>query len=118
MDFTIKNLQRSASDVARTIGYVIIDTTARGEYNMVRKFSRDNYPRFHVYLKQLGTDFVFSLHLDQKKPVYENSGAHAHNGEYFGPVIDGERDRIKNALSHQTSRDSGSPESRGSGWEN
>ena len=36
--------------------------------------------------------FIFSLHLDQKKPIYE--GTHAHNGEYFGPVVETEADRI------------------------
>jgi hypothetical protein len=59
---------------------------------------RDNYPRFHVYLKQQGTDFIFSLHLDQKKPSYGAKGVHAHNGEYFGPVVQDEEDRIKSAL--------------------
>lgn len=115
MDFTIKNIKEGAAGISRTIGYVIIDTNERGEYNMVRKFGRDNYPRFHVYLKQAGNDFIFSLHLDQKKPVYEGSGAHAHNGEYFGPIIDEEADRIKSVLS-ATKNDS--QESHGSGWEN
>ena len=41
-------------------------------------------------------DYIFSLHLDQKKPVYQ--GAHAHSGEYFGPVIDEEAARIKSIL--------------------
>lgn len=117
MDFVIKNLKESVVEVSREAGYVIIDTTEKGEYNMVRKFSRDNYPRFHVYLKQQGDDFVFSLHLDQKKPVYENSGSHAHNGEYFGPLVEGEADRIKSALS-SSSQDTGGQESHGSGWEN
>jgi len=115
MDFTIKNVQEGVAGVSRTIGYVIIDTTERNEYNMVRKFGRDSYPRFHVYLKQLGNDFVFSLHLDQKKPVYENSGSHAHNGEYFGPIVDDEADRIKRALS---AKDNEKQEEHGSGWDN
>ena len=118
MDFIIKNLQEGASNISRKIGYVIIDTNEKGEYNMVRKLAGDNYPRFHIYLGQRGNDFNFSLHLDQKKPVYENSGAHAHNGEYFGPVIDNEVDRIKSALSFSASQNSGSPEDHGSGWEN
>ena len=95
-DFTIKNLQKSVVEISRQIGYVIIDSGANGEYNMVRKLAGDNYPRFHVYLKQQGQNFIFGLHLDQKKPIYE--GSHAHNGEYFGPVIENESDRIKHAL--------------------
>ena len=117
-DFTIKNLQKSVVEVSRETGYVIIDTNERGEYNMVRKLGgAGNYPRFHVYLKQQGNDFVFSLHLDQKKPVYEGSGNHAHNGEYFGPIIDEEVDRIKSTLSSRP-QNAGVQESHGSGWEN
>lgn len=121
MDFIIKNLQESIVSVARSIGYVIIDTKENGEHNLVRKLNRDNYPRFHVYVTQQpartggGNNFNFSLHLDQKKPVYENSGSHAHNGEYFGPIIDGEADRIKRELS---SKKVDEHESHGSGWEN
>jgi hypothetical protein len=94
--------------VARELGYVIIDTNGN-EYNLVRKIHGDTYPRFHIYLKsrpagrgssakpgQSGYDFKFSLHLDQKKPVYE--GSHAHNGEYIGPVVESEADRIIDLL--------------------
>lgn len=116
MDFLLK-VQESAVTISRAIGYVIIDTTEKGEYNMVRKLAGDSYPRFHIYLSQKQGGWNFSLHLDQKKPVYENSGSHAHNGEYFGPIIDGEADRIKSALA-SLSQGAGKPEERGSGWEN
>lgn len=79
--------------VARKIGYTIIDTKENGEYNLVRKLTMNNYPRFHAYVKQQGSDFIFNLHLDQKQPTYK--GTHAHNGEYFGPIINEEADRIK-----------------------
>ena len=115
MDFIIKDSRESVSGLSRKIGYIIIDTNEKSEYNMVRKLDRDNYPRFHAYVKAQGSNFNFSLHLDQKKPVYEGSGAHAHNGEYFGPIIDEEADRIKGALSAQKNDE---PESHGSGWEN
>ena len=86
--------------MARSLGYVIIDTNG-GQYNLVRKLNYDNYPRFHAYVKQSGNDFNFSLHLDQKKPIYGARGVHgvhAHNGEYFGPVVENEADRIKETL--------------------
>ena len=98
MDFTIKNIQENVVGVARAISYVIIDTKENGEYNLVRKFGRDNYPRFHIYARQQGSDFIFSLHLDQKRPSYGAQGVHAHNGEYFGPIIDEEAERIKSIL--------------------
>jgi hypothetical protein len=100
MDFVFKNLKRSVVDVARSAGYMIIDSNPN-EYNLVRPLAgRGGYPRFHVYLKQRGVDTIFSLHLDQRKPVYENSGSHAHSGEYFGPLVQEEADRIKEILSN------------------
>lgn len=96
-DFEIKNVKENVVGVARALGYVIIDTKENGEYNLVRKLTGNNYPRFHAYVKQQGASFIFSLHLDQKAPVYK--GTHAHNGEYFGPVVEQESDRIKEILS-------------------
>lgn len=96
MDFVIKNIKENIAVVARKIGYVIIDTKDGPEYNLVRKLAGNNYPRFHVYAKQNGQDFTFSLHLDQKAPIYE--GSSAHNGEYWGPIVENEADRIKNML--------------------
>ncbi len=96
MDFEVKNIKQNIVPVAREIGYVIIDTRENNDYNLVRKLSAQNYPRFHVYLKTAGNIFIFSLHLDQKKPSYE--GSHAHSGEYFGPVVENEADRIKGCL--------------------
>jgi hypothetical protein len=96
MDFIIKNIKENIVAVSRKIGYVIIDTKENGEYNLVRKLTGQNYPRFHVYLKVAGDRFIFSLHLDQKQPSY--TGTHAHSGEYAGPVVDEESDRIKELL--------------------
>lgn len=96
MDFVIINTTENVVQIARKIGYVIIDTKENGQYNLVRKLTENNYPRFHIYLKQQGEKFIFSLHLDQKAPIYK--GTHAHNGEYAGPVIDEETERIKNIL--------------------
>jgi hypothetical protein len=96
MDFVIKNVQENIVWAARSIGYVIIDTN-NNEYNLVRKMGYDNYPRFHAYVTQQGNNFNFSLHLDQKAPIY-GGNSHAHNGEYFGPTVETEADRIKEIL--------------------
>ena len=98
VDFIIKKPQENIVWSARNIGYVIIDTKENGEYNLVRRLGRDNYPRFHAYVAQRGVSFEFSLHLDQKAPIYKGIGVHAHNGEYFGPLIEEEAERIKNIL--------------------
>jgi hypothetical protein len=92
MDFVIENHQENIVQVARKIGYVIIDSADNGQYNLVRKLTGNNYPRFHVYLKVAGDRFIFSLHLDQKAPIYK--GSHAHNGEYNGPIVEKEAERI------------------------
>lgn len=96
MDFIIKNIQENIASIARKTGYLIIDSREYEEYNMVRKLSVNNYPRFHIYLKQAGDKLIFNLHLDQKQPSYE--GSHAHSGEYEGPVVEDEADRIKQLL--------------------
>jgi hypothetical protein len=96
MDFVIKNIEDNVVSVARAIGYIIIDSKDNNEYNLVRKLTYGNYPRFHIYLKQAGDRYIFSLHLDQKAPIYK--GTHAHNGEYAGPVVEAEAERIQEIL--------------------
>ncbi|MFH1582675.1 MAG: hypothetical protein ABIA08_02885 [bacterium] len=54
------------------------------------------YPRFHIYLKEKENELLISLHLDQKKPVYQNS--HAHQAEYKGKIVETEAERIKNTV--------------------
>jgi hypothetical protein len=96
MEFIAKDVKDSVTEVARQIGYVIIDSDGAGEYNLVKKVSWDNFPRFHIYLKTQGETFIFNIHLDQKRPSY--AGSHAHSGEYFGPVIEDEVDRIEQII--------------------
>ena len=96
MDFQIKNIKENIHNIARQIGYVILEAKSPNEYNMVRYLSINNYPRFHIYVKQRGEYLDFNLHLDQKAPSY--SGTHAHAGEYEGPVVETEADRIKEIL--------------------
>ena len=51
------------------------------------------FPRFHVYLKTESKDLIFNLHLDQKRPSYKGSLAHA--GEHKGKVVEQEAIRIQ-----------------------
>lgn len=57
--------------------------------------SKSGYPRFHVYLKfeKVSRETFINLHLDQKKPVYPGTLAHA--AEYSGEVVEKEAERIK-----------------------
>jgi hypothetical protein len=47
----------------------------------------------HLFIKTEEGGLTFSLHLDQKKPIYD--GATAHAGDYDGPVVEREMARIK-----------------------
>ncbi|MBI2124143.1 MAG: hypothetical protein HYU04_02820 [Candidatus Wildermuthbacteria bacterium] len=66
-----------------------------GEQKWTRPLVGRRYPRFHIYSKVSpnNTKAILELHLDQKQPSYE--GTHAHSGEYDGPVIERESQRIQ-----------------------
>lgn len=96
MEFTIKNLDKSVNDIMRQIGYQPAYFQNEGEISLVKPLAGNPYPRFHVYIKQNGQDFHFNLHLDQKKASYE--GSTGHSGDYDGPVVEGEAQRIQGIL--------------------
>lgn len=96
MKFEIKNLQSNINIIMRQIGYQPAYFQEPGEFSVVKKIMGSDYPRFHLYIKNTGSDFSFNLHLDQKKPSYE--GATGHSGDYDGEVVEGEADRIKSLL--------------------
>jgi len=96
MKFIIKNnFRENIYTLARKIGYHFQDKEKeRQELNFVRP--PHGYPRFHLYLKTKGENLIFNLHLDQKKPIYKGSPAHA--GEYDGELVQKEAERIKQLL--------------------
>jgi len=53
----------------------------------------NTYPKFHVYAKTENGSARLNLHLDQKRPSY--GGTHAHAAEHDGPVVEAEAARIK-----------------------
>ncbi len=91
MTFTIANSNYNLRDFMKKLGYQPIGVSPEGQLNCIRPLAGD-YPRYHAYVKESPQGFVFNLHLDQKKAVYE--GVHAHNGEYDGELITEERARI------------------------
>jgi len=68
-----------------------------GEMIFSRFLSPSGYPRFHLYIRELDREYIFDLHLDQKKPSYQGSAAH--NAEYDGELVAKETERIKTVLS-------------------
>lgn len=85
MNITIKKLKsENLQTVMRRLGYKPIGYSDRGELNCVRPIGRD-YPRFHAYVKEEGDEFIFNIHLDQKRPSYGSETAHS--GDYESETV-------------------------------
>jgi len=97
MRFIVKIENENIINISRRIGYRPASVNNQGEYSIVRPLAGRDYPRFHIYVKEEKTgNFIFNLHLDQKRPSY--SGVHAHSGEYEGSLINEEAERIKRII--------------------
>ncbi|HOX30494.1 MAG TPA: hypothetical protein P5080_04855 [Candidatus Paceibacterota bacterium] len=101
MKITIKGpLKDNINNLARKLGYQFQrakkDENGIDELEFSRVMSASGYPRFHLFLKSEGENLVFTLHLDQKKPSYSGSSAHA--GEYSGTIVEEEAKRIRTLM--------------------
>jgi len=97
MKFIIKTTRENLTTLTRKIGYIFQrEDRERKQFSFIRPLERGGYPRFHLYLKIEGEEFVFNLHLDQKRPIYKGTSAHA--GEYEGEIVENEAERIKQTL--------------------
>lgn len=96
-----KRLDQAPEMWLRRAGYAFIPEREDGQPSFARRFSRDFYPRFHIYFVEQkspsGEDIVvFNLHLDQKRPGY--AGYNRHNAEYDGEVVEREIERLNSLL--------------------
>ncbi len=100
MNFKVKNKKRNnVAMIARKIGYRCLRKRKNDkEAKFVKPLARGGYPRFHLFLKNDISDdeLIFSLHIDQKKPVYKD--AHAHAAEYDSKIVEQEANRITKKL--------------------
>jgi len=116
MEFEIKNIKKSVNDIMRIISYKPTYIQKDEEVSIVRQLTKNDYPRFHLYIKIISDDqnkgksfvtsapqdkwrlntLIFNLHLDQKKPLYK--GSSAHSGEYDSDLVENEAERIKRLL--------------------
>ena len=80
----------------RQAGYGYIESYHTGEGSFVRRCTGNHYPRLHLYVHRNPETVVFNLHLDHKKASYQ--GAHAHNAEYEGEIVEGELRRLRDLL--------------------
>jgi hypothetical protein len=95
MKFVFKRPAVNIIDLFRQAGYSYRGTN-NGDMNFIKRVGIDEYPHYHIYVKDLGEEIVLNLHLDQKAPSYE--GAAKHNAEYEGELVEREMERIKDII--------------------
>jgi hypothetical protein len=95
-------LKDNIYNISRKIGYQFVraqkDADGNDEADFARVMGASGYPKFHLYVKFRSSDLIFNLHLDQKRPSYPGTSAHA--GEYQGPVVEEELKRIQSLLNN------------------
>ena len=92
MQIDIKKTGEALLRAVRRVGY----SPSYDRQSFVRVLSSGGYPRFHLYVDEMDSAWIFKLHLDQKRPSYGNG--HAHAGEYSGEVVEQEAARIRPPL--------------------
>ncbi len=107
MRITVKGpLKDNINNLARKLGYhfqrATKDENGLDELEFSRVMSASGYPRFHLFLTMQGENLVLTLHLDQKKPSYSGTAAHA--GEYSGPVVEEEARRVERIMNGGTTQ--------------
>ncbi len=100
MNFEIpkREIRLNIIDLMRKLGYKSLGRSRKeNELSFVRPLRGDYYPRFHIIIKlDIGSNFLFNIHLDQKRSSYK--GSLAHSAEYDGPIIDTEKERIEKII--------------------
>jgi len=82
----------NATIILRKAGYYPFTDPRTKEDSYILRLGPDKYPRFHLYIESEGNNLSFNLHIDQKKASY--SGTSRHAGEYDGPNVEREIQRI------------------------
>jgi hypothetical protein len=98
MKFSVKLSGKTLYNTMRQAGYApaLTKTSASkpgNELVFYRSLSGQDFPKFHIYAAAADGIASLNIHLDQKKPSY--SGSHAHAGEYEGDLIETEVARIQ-----------------------
>ena len=91
-------INTTSEQFLRRAGYGYIRDRRSGQDSFVRRLGSGFYPRLHMYVGEQGDQIILNLHLDQKQASY--AGAHAHNAEYDGDIVEAEIERLKNFVTH------------------
>lgn len=100
-------LNDNARNLMRRMGY----GEHRGHENQLsyaRRVSGQLFPRYHAYVEDRDGGIQINLHVDQKEASY--SGTSAHSGEYNGPLVDSEMQRIAQFIATTTSKPVSAPD--------
>ncbi len=90
-------LRQNLPEVLRKCGYFSSSQRITSQLSYIKRLSKSqNYPRFHLYIKETNQNYQFNLHLDQKRVSYQEQKAHS--GEYDEPVVREEAKRIKSLI--------------------
>jgi hypothetical protein len=99
----------------RRAGYSEHHDRRSNQVSYARRFTPNIFPKFHVYLKDRDTAVEISLHLDQKQASY--GSGHMHSGEYDGPLVEKEMERIKQFfLAQKQHENAGEPPEKKEGF--
>lgn len=96
MIIRLPDTKQPVDTVLRRIGYGPFVDPNTGEKSYIRRTGTYFYPRWHVYAEVIKGELRIHLHLDQKKASYP--GFRKHSGEYAGPTVETEADRIYSGL--------------------
>jgi hypothetical protein len=93
-----KNKIELSEQFIRRCGYGRIFDRRSGQVSYARRLRGSFYPRLHLYIEEHGDNYHFNLHLDQRATRYK--GATAHSGDYDGPIVEQEVQRIKSFINN------------------
>ncbi len=110
------DLALAPSVLIRRAGYSEHHDRRSGQTSYARRFTPNIFPKFHVYLADRESAIEISLHLDQKQASY--GSGHMHSGEYEGPLVEKEIERIKQFFlaQHRDLQEEGAGEQKKGFW--
>lgn len=92
--FLPANLKINVINFVRQLGYAQHFDRLNNRQSFVKRLTRDEFPRFHIYVeKNLEGNSYLTLHLDQKRPIYQAGSSH--NADYDGRLVEYEAGKIK-----------------------
>ncbi len=93
MEITVENPRQNEKYIMRKCGYMPWRDPRSGETSYIRRLGTGYYPRFHIKAKRMGSQIIFDLHLDSRRPMHK-IGIRTYEDEE-SRIVSSEADRIK-----------------------